>query len=335
MHRLKRSGTIVMAVVGLVVWTLALPLDAQPKASRPNIVLVMVDDLGWTGFSGYGSDLHRTPHIDRLAARSMKFTSAYASASICTPTRAALMTGKYPARLNMTIWHEMARTPQQNRRLIPPVVEGNLPHGEVTLAEVLREAGYHTGHVGKWHLGEASHYPETHGFDFSFGGSFWGAPATFHFPYRGTWGSGTRAHPRYIPGIDAREDREGEYLTDRLTDEALGFIERAAGEPFFLYLSYYTVHTPIEGKPEVAERYAGLADKARDHRNAHYAAMHESLDDNVGRLIGKLESEGLAENTVVLITSDNGGFINLYDGQTVTSNRPLRSVKVKCGVADW
>ena len=104
----------------------------------------------------------------------MKFTSAYASASICTPTRAALMTGKYPARLNMTIWHEQAKTPQQNKKLIPPIVEGSLSHDEVTIAEVLRTAGYKTGHVGKWHLGEASHYPETHGFDFTFGGCCWG-----------------------------------------------------------------------------------------------------------------------------------------------------------------
>jgi len=257
----------------------------------------------------------------------MKFTSAYASASICTPTRAALMTGKYPARLNMTIWHEMAKTPQKNRKLTPPVVEGNLPHSEVTLAEVLREAGYRTGHVGKWHLGEASHYPETHGFDFSFGGSFWGAPPTFYFPYRGTWGSGSRAHPRYIPGIDAAEDNDGEYLTDRLTDEALGFIERSAEDPFFLYMSYYTVHTPIEGKPEVADKYLNEIDNGMDHRNAHYAAMHEALDENVDQILDKLETEGLAENTVVFITSDNGGFINPYKGQTVTSNRPLRSGK--------
>ncbi|MCZ6674805.1 MAG: sulfatase-like hydrolase/transferase, partial [Verrucomicrobia bacterium] len=258
----------------------------EPKL---NFVVILVDDMGWTGLSGYGSDLHQTPHIDRLAEGAMKFTSAYASASICTPTRAALMTGKSPARLNMTIWHEATRNPPLNKKLIPPIVEANLPHEEVTIAEVLREAGYRTGHVGKWHLGEASHYPETHGFDFTFGGSFWGAPATFYYPYRGYWGSGKNKHPRYIPGIDATENREGEHLTDRLTDEALGFIDQAGDNPFFLYMSYYTVHTPIEGKPAVAERYDKKIRPGMNHDNAHYAAMHETLDDNVGRILKKLE----------------------------------------------
>ena len=301
--------------------------SAAEEPVKLNFLVILVDDMGWTGLSGYGSDLHKTPHIDQLADGAMKFTNAYASASICTPTRAALMTGKYPARLNMTIWHEATRTPPQNRKLVPPVVEGNLPHSEVTIAEVLQDAGYKTGHIGKWHLGAATHYPETQGFDYTFGGSFWGAPGTFYFPYRGYWGSGQRRHPRYVPGIDASESREGEHLTDRLTDEALGFIEQASGDPFFLYMSYYTVHTPIEGKPEIASRYEDNIRSGMDHQNAHYAAMHESLDDNVGRLLQKLEDENIADNTVVILTSDNGGFINNYQGQVVTSNTPLRSGK--------
>jgi len=290
-------------------------------------VVILVDDMGWTGLSGYGSDLHQTPNIDRLAAGSMKFTSAYASASICTPTRAALMTGKYPARLNMTIWHEMARTPQLNKKLIPPIVEENLPHDEVTIAEALRQAGYKTGHIGKWHLGVASHYPETQGFDFTFGGSFWGCPATFYYPYRGMYGGEKNQHYRYIPGIDATEPREGEHLTDRLTDEALDFMDRVSDEPFFLYLAYYTVHTPIEGKPEIAEKYQKNIRSGMVHTNAHYAAMHETLDDNVGRILDKLQEEGIADRTVVMFTSDNGGFINPYQGEVVTSNLPLRSGK--------
>jgi len=297
--------------------------DAEPL----NVIIILVDDMGWTGLSGYGSDLHQTPNIDRFAEHSMKFTSAYASASICTPTRAALLTGKYPARLDMTIWHEMAKTPQQNKKLIPPIVEGNLPHSETTIAEALRAAGYKTGHVGKWHLGEASHYPETQGFDFSFGGCFWGCPATFYFPYRGMYGGGSNRHYRYIPGIDSTEDREGEHLTDRLTDEALGFIERASEDPFFLYMSYYTVHTPIEGKPEIADRYAEIIEPGMDHQNAHFAAMHETLDENVGRILEKLEDEGMADRNIIILTSDNGGFIGSSEGQVVTSNMPLRSGK--------
>ncbi|MBH55374.1 MAG: sulfatase [Opitutaceae bacterium] len=295
--------------------------------SKLNFVVIMVDDMGWTDLSGYGSNLHKTPHIDGLAANGMKFTNAYASASICTPTRAAFMTGKSPAKLKMTIWHEASGNPPQNRQLIPPVVKGSLPHEEVTIAEILREAGYRTGHVGKWHLGLASHYPETQGFDYSFGGTFWGAPATFYFPYRGTWGTGKNIHPRYIPGIDPNEPRENEHLTDRLTDEAMGFLENAKNDPFFLYLSYYTVHTPIEGKPELAEKYQGQIRDGMEHKNAHYAAMHETLDDNVARILGKLEDTGVADRTVIVFTSDNGGFINDYKGEKVTSNVPLRSGK--------
>ncbi len=303
---------------------LASPSSAQQK---PNIVVIMVDDMGWTGLSSYGSDLHQTPNIDQLAADGMKFNQAYASAPVCTPTRAAFMTGKSPAQLNMTIWHEASREPHKNRPLIPPVVEGNLPHKEVTIAEVLQGAGYNTGHVGKWHLGEASHYPETHGFDFSFGGSFWGAPPTFFFPYRGTWGSGERAHPRYIPGIDATENLEGEHLTDRLTDVAIEFIKKSKDAPFFLYMSYYTVHTPIEGKPVLADKYERAIQAGLNHDNAHYAAMHETLDHNVGRIRQALKDIKVDDDTIIILTSDNGGFINNYNGQRVTSNTPLRSGK--------
>ncbi len=313
------------ALTILILVTGGLSLTVAQDTGKPNVVVILVDDMGWTDLGGYGSDLHQTPHIDRLAEQGMKFTNAYASAAVCTPTRAALMTGKAPARLNMTIWHEYAKTPTQNAKVIPPITEGNLQHEEVTFAEVLQEAGYRTGHVGKWHLGEASHYPETHGFDFTFGGTFWGAPATFYFPYRGVFGS--EDEQRYIPGVDAGEPREGEHLTDRLTDEALKFIDKASGDPFILYMSYCTVHTPIEGKSQIVDLYLQKIREGMRHVNAHYAAMHETLDDNVGRILKKLEEEGVADHTVVILTSDNGGYINEYDGQTVTSNAPLRSGK--------
>ena len=302
-----------------------LSLAYAQETESLNVVLILVDDMGWTDLSGYGSDLHRTPNIDRLAERGMKFTNAYASAPVCTPTRAALMTGKSPARLNMTIWHEAAVGEERAAKLIEPRVEGNLPHSETTLAEIFRDAGYRTGHVGKWHLGSAAFYPETQGFDYTFGGTFWGAPATFFYPYRGAFGMSQEE--RYIPGIDAGELREGEYLTDRLTTESLEYIERSSDDPFFLYMSYYTVHTPIEGKPEVTERYSRQIREEMQHKNAHYAAMHETLDDNVGRILDKLEEEGVADRTIVILTSDNGGFINENRGQVVTSNAPLRSGK--------
>jgi len=294
----------------------------QAAAERPNFVFILVDDLGWSDLGCYGSDLHETPNIDRFADGCVKFTDAYAAAPVCTPTRAAVMTGKYPARLGMTIWYESSARPPQNRKVIPPVTVGDLPHAEVTIAEVLHEAGYLTAHVGKWHLGDAAHYPETQGFDVNIGGTFWGAPNTFFYPYRG---ADTFRDYRYVPHLEF--GTPGEYLTDRLTDEALDVLGRAKDRPFFLYLAYHTVHTPVEGKPEVVRRYAAKVRPDLRHGNAEYAAMVHSLDENVGRVLAKLEALGVADRTVVFLTSDNGGFINKFRGQTVTNNAPLRSGK--------
>ncbi len=294
-------------------------------AERPNVVLITVDDLGWTGLSCYGSDLHETPNIDRFARQAVRFTNAYAAASVCTPTRASIMTGKSPARLHITVWHEASGEPPQwmRRKLIPPVTEGNLRLAETTLAEVLHDEGYLTAHVGKWHLGDAAHYPENQGFDVNIGGSFWGCPPTFFYPYRGLFGG--EPELRYVPGMSF--GTKGEYLTDRLTNEAMRIIDRAVDKPFFLNLCYYTVHTPIEGKPKLVDYYQKKIKEGMDHANAHYAAMHHSLDENVGRVLSKLDQCGIADNTVVIFTSDNGGFVNNYKGKRVTGNKPLRSGK--------
>lgn len=290
---------------------------------KPNVLIVLVDDLGWTGPACFGSDLHETPHIDRLATQSVKFTNAYAAAPVCTPTRASIMSGKSPARLHITVWHESSGEPPKwmRKKLIPPVTEGNLDLAEVTLAEVLHDAGYLTAHVGKWHLGDAAHYPENHGFDVHIGGSFWGCPPTFFHPYRGIFGH----ELRYVPGLPF--GKEGDYLTDRLTDEALTIIDRAGDRPFFLNMCYYTVHTPIEGKHELAAYYQKKIKEGLDHDNAHYAAMHHSLDQNVGRILARLDERGKTDNTIVIFASDNGGFVNQYKGQRVTGNKPLRSGK--------
>jgi arylsulfatase A-like enzyme len=233
------------------------------------------------------------------------------------------MTGKHPARLHMTIWREASQNPPRNRKLIPPIVVGNLPHKETTIAEVLHEAGYLTAHVGKWHLGRADYYPQVHGFDINIGGTLWGAPQTFFYPYSGDSYFGRE--PRYVPHLE--RGRHGEYLTDRLTDEALKVIDHAANRPFFLNLCYHTVHTPIEGKPEMVERYKAKLTPEAHHANPTYAAMVHSLDENVGRVLAKLEERGLAGNTVVIFTSDNGGYVNQWQGETVTDNHPLRSGK--------
>ncbi|MBM3727313.1 MAG: sulfatase [Acidobacteria bacterium] len=297
---------------------------AQPRRP-PNIVLIMADDLGWADTGAYGADLHETPHIDRLARQGLRFTQACSAAPVCSPTRAALLTGKFPARLGITIWREGAAKPPSNRKLVPPVAETDLPHRETTLAEMLQAAGYVTGHVGKWHLGDASFYPETQGFDVNVGASHWGAPQTFWYPYRGT--QRFRGEYRYVPGLDY--GAAGEYLTDRLTSEALRFLDHARGQnrPFFLNLWYHNAHTPIEGKPELTARYRARVKPGMNHQNPDYAAMIHSLDENVGRLLDWLEKTGAAANTIVVFTSDNGGYIGRYDGRQVTSNAPLRSGK--------
>lgn len=288
---------------------------------RPNVVLILADDLGWSDLACYGADLHETPHLDRLARQGVRFTDAYA-ASVCSPTRACLLTGKHYARLHITVWSEAAREPPRNRRLVPPAARAELPHDEVTLAEVFRDAGYLTALVGKWHLGGATHYPETQGFDVNVGGTLWGAPPTYFFPYRGT---GPFKEYRYVPGLAG--GRPGEYLTDRLTDEAIRVIDAAGDRPFFLYLAHHAPHTPIEAKPALTGAFAQKLRPGLRHRNAAYAAMVQSLDEGVGRVLSHLERRGLTDRTVVVFTSDNGGFVNAFRGEPVTDNAPLRSGK--------
>lgn len=298
---------------------------AVPQAARrrPNIVFLLADDLGAHDLSVYGADLHETPRLDRFAAESVRFTRAYAASPVCTPTRASILTGKHPARLRMTIWREAAQKPPLNRRVIPPLVEPNLPLEETTLAETLHAAGYLTAHIGKWHLGDAEHFPENQGFDVNIGGSVWGAPQTFFYPYRGNRLYG--GEPRYVPGLHG--GKPGEYLTDRLTTEAIRIMESAGDRPFFLNLWYHTVHTPIEGKPEHVDRYRARLGPGLHHRNPQYAAMVRSLDENVGRVLDALRRLGLEKNTIVVFFSDNGGFIGKYQGEAVTDNYPLRSGK--------
>jgi arylsulfatase A-like enzyme len=223
----------------------------------------------------------------------------------------------------MTTWYESSGSPPRNRPLIPPVTEGNLPHGEETIAESLQDAGYLTAHVGKWHLGNAAHYPETHGFDVNVGGTFWGAPSTFFHPFKGFWRRSDEL--RYVPGLGVGE--EGEYWPDRLPDEVLQILETAKDRPFFLNLCYHTVHTPIEGKADLVAHYRDKVRPGMRHTNCEYAAMVHSLDKNVGRLLERIEALGIADRTVVVFLSDNGGYINEYHGTVVTNNAPLRSGK--------
>ena len=311
---------IVLPILALILGT----SSGRGDTVRPNIVVVTVDDLGISDLACYGSDLHETPHLDKIASAGARFTSAYAAAPVCSPTRAALMTGKHPARLGMTIWHEAAaKGPNQSEPLLPPRAVANLPHDELCLAELLKELGYQTLHVGKWHLGNAAHYPETHGFDTNIGGSLWGAPPTYFWPYRGV----IYNELRYVPGLVGGQSQE--YLTDRLTDEAMELIEANQARPFFLNLCFHNVHTPIEGKPALVTRYRQRISTKQPtkHRNAEYAAMVDSVDYNIGRLASVLDRLGLRERTLLIITSDNGGVTHQSAFGRVTSNAPWRSGK--------
>jgi arylsulfatase A-like enzyme len=309
-------------------WAILVPLAfATGSVAAPlNVVVILADDLGAHDLGYTGNPYHESPHIDQFAKEGVRFTQAYASAPVCSPTRAALMTGKHPARLHITIWAEAAVSGQPGRRKLKSAAsEHNLPHTEVTLAKRLRDAGYATACIGKWHLGDAEHYPETHGFDINRGGSLWGAPQTYFWPYRGSGRFGQQY--RYLPGLDY--GKPGEYLTDRLTDEAIAFVNQAtaAGKPFFLYLAHHAVHTPIEAKPADVEHFRSKLKPDSPWKNPAYAAMVKSLDDSVGRVLAELQQRGLADKTVVVFTSDNGGYIGKDRGTPVTTNVPLRSGK--------
>lgn len=308
--------------------TAAATAAAAAAAPRPqNVILILADDLGWSDLGCYGADLHETPHIDALARSSLRFTHAYSASPVCSPTRASIMTGKHPARLGMTIWHEGAVSPPTNRALLPAPSEPNLPHSEITLAELAQERGYGTALIGKWHLGTAPYYPETQGFDINIGGTHWGAPQTFFYPYRGMGRFGGGEY-RYIPGL-GRGGQDGEYLTDRLTTEALHTIDgfATARRPFFLYLAHHAPHTPIEAKRAMIDKYERKKRGGLRHQNAAYAAMVESFDESVGRVVAHLERRGLDRDTIVVVMSDNGGYLRDSGGVMVTDNAPLRSGK--------
>lgn len=268
-----------------------------------------------------------------LSKEGMKFTNSYAAAAICSPTRAALMTGKYPSRLGITDW---IRAKFQGG-IIPP--NGNNPTGfdenegralktpknhlflelkEKTIADYFKEAGYYSAHIGKWHLGQEDHYPELRGFDENFGGCDLGQPPSYFDPY-----SPPNDNPDYIiPNIEPR--KEGEYLTDREGDETVNFIVKNKDKKFFLHWAPYAVHTPIQGREDLIEKYQQKP--TTNQKNPVYAAMVESVDQNVGKLIHALDSLGLSDNTIVIFTSDNGGLLG-RDNNPITNNFPLRSGK--------
>jgi arylsulfatase A len=308
---------------GLLGLGAALQRGFSQFASHPNVVFLLADDLGWSDMGTYGSDLVETPNLDRLARSGVKFTRAYAAAPVCSPTRASFLTGKYPARLHMTTWYESAGAPPMNRKLIPPTTVADLPLEEKTIAEVLHDADYLTAHIGKWHLGSAGYYPENQGFDVNIGGTFWGAPQTHFYPYKGTQYFGGEA--RYVPHLEL--GKPGEFLADRLTDESLKVITAAKARPFYLNLWYHSVHVPNEAPAQLVDAYRKKIHPGMHHTNATYAGMVKNLDDNIGRVLDHLEATGIADRTIVIFASDNGGYIGSWQGERVTDNYPLRSGK--------
>ncbi|WP_397381241.1 sulfatase [Prosthecobacter sp.] len=285
-------------------------VPALPAGPPPNIIVMLIDDMGWTDLGCYGSKYYETPHIDQLAKDGMRFTQAYSACTVCSPTRAAMMTGKSPARLHITDW--IAGHVPSNGRLLIPNWTMKLPLEEETIAERLKTKGYATASIGKWHLGEEESYPTKHGFDVNIGGMHIGSPPSYFSPYK----------IATLP--DGPKD---EFLSDRLTDEAVKFIDKNKEKPFFIYLPHYGVHTPIMGKPEVIAKYQAKK-AAGGHSNPVYAALVESIDDSVGKLRAKLNELKLAENTIFIFTSDNGGLSGTVNAngwsRGPTDNSPAR-----------
>ncbi|MCL2815701.1 MAG: sulfatase [Oscillospiraceae bacterium] len=299
-----------------------------------NIIFILMDDMGYKDLSCYGSGFYETPNLDKLAKEGMMFTDAYAACPVCSPTRASIMSGKYPARVGVTDWIGA----NARGRLIDAPYIRELPLSEKSLASALKDGGYKTWHIGKWHLGKFDYYPEKHGFDVNIAGSDWGHPFNGYFsPY----------------GMETMSDGpDGEYLTDRLTAEAIKLIKNNDGSPFFMNFWHYAVHEPIQAPRHLIEKYEKKAaemgidkidpfeegdfhpsDDLKHIRikrrliqsDPKYAAIIENLDTNIGKLLDTLDECGISENTAVFFTSDNGGLATA--GSSPTSNAPLSEGK--------
>ena len=304
----------------------------EPDDSATNFVFFLVDDLGWADVGCFGSTFHETPNIDRLAASGMKFTNAYAASPVCSPTRASIMTGRHPVRVDITDWIPGNRQKKKNNPKFEHVNDrDSLALEEVTIAEALKDNGYQTFFAGKWHLGSEGSLPTDQGFDFNLGGFKKGSPpGGYYAPFKNPF---------------LADDENDDYLTERLTDESISFLEsRKKDQPFLLYLSYYNVHTPIQPYKKRIGHFRQKAKANFDDKsppifehdgqsrsrqdNPAYASMVAAVDDSVGRILDQLDKLELTDNTVVCFFSDNGGLCTLHKGRIApTCNAPLRSGK--------
>jgi len=324
--------TASLALALASVWPFSVAATAAEPARRaPNFVFFLVDDLGYMDVGANNPEtFYETPHADAIAREGMRFTNGYAASPVCSPTRYSIMSGKHPARIGATDWF----TGKREGRFRPAPLFDRMPPGEVTVAEALKEGGYRTAFLGKWHLGPSeAFWPEAQGFDINVGGHDRGSPPGGYFsPYK---------NPKLSDGP------KGEHLPARLAEEAVGVLDRLQKDPFLLYLAFYSVHTPLQGRPDLVEKYKAKAarlaprpefapeeqiwptDAPRQVRvvqnHAVYAAMIESMDAAVGRVLGRLKELGLEGNTVVFFTGDNGG-LSTSEGSP-TSNLPLRGGK--------
>jgi len=329
---LAAASTFALASMGGVT---AVARPSRHRKGKPNVVVFIVDDLGWMDTTTYGSRYYETPNVERLAKQCVRFTDAYSAAPLCSATRASLMTGKYPGRVHIT--GASGHVPISPKPLIPesgpawqkmllPRCQEYLPLEEYTVGEALKDAGYRTGFVGKWHLGhDPKFWPEHQGFDINVAGGRWPGPPSYFSPY----------HIDNLP-----DGPEGEYIADRLTDEAVAFIKDSKDKPFFLNFWQYAVHAPYQGKDEYRSYFEAKQDPRGAQDNAVMGAMVKSMDESLGRVLDTLEELDIADDTIFVFSSDNGG--NMYDrtardgtnlgawapkGRTPTNNAPLRGGK--------
>lgn len=297
------------------------PVHAAP-VEKPNIVLIFADDLGASDLGCYGSAFHRTPRLDELAKNGVRFTQGYASCPVCSPTRASLNTGKAPARVGITDWLP-GRGDMPSQRLNRPAIKQQLPLEETTLAELLKARGYATAHIGKWHLGGEGFSPQDQGYDLNIAGDHTGTPRSYFAPFEGSWRGGKKV---FMRGLE--EAPAGQYLTDRLGEEAAKFITANKDKPFFLSLPHYGVHTPMRAPEELVKTYDAKGRPVGSQQNPIYAAMLESADRSVGLIVDTLAKHGLTDRTLVIFTSDNGG-LSVIEGPNTpaTTNAPLREGK--------
>jgi arylsulfatase A len=334
---MKLTSTISLCTAALLVLGAASFSSAATadRATKPNVIVILVDDMGWMDLSCQGSDYYKTPAVDSLAKDGMRFTNGYAACAVCSPTRAAVQTGRYPHRIGVTDWIRALfqrggiGTPEQNpteyvggrnKQLLCPPNPYWMEHEEITIAEALKPAGYESGYIGKWHLGDPDWYPPGQGYEENRGGCDYGQPPNYFDPFMQAKSKHEMLRAG-IPGLPGK--RKGQYLTHREADEAEALIRQwhAAKQPFFLQVGHYAVHTPIQAIDEVAAKYRR---EGKKEHNAKYAAMVESVDDSTRQILATLRELGIEEHTLIIFTSDNGGLDN---GGAPTENAPLRSGK--------